>query len=287
MKEFLSRILEKQITELVILNNELPIGNVLEKKKSVDVLAKVDGKYVHIELNATDPTYLHHRNFIYFSNIFSTKTKRGEDYDLKTKFYHIDFSYGMGKKKEEETRYYVMSKGGKKYVENIEIIEYNMDKIMNYWYNLDEEKVKQYKHLIMLDLDEKGLQDLSKGDELVMEYEKKVVGLNEEETFQSAMSYEEDQKLILNTEKKMALEQGIEQGIKQGIEQGKEEGIREGEKAGIKKGMQKGIKEGIQKGIKEGIRELTKNLLKDNIPVEKIQEYTGLSEEEIKKLKDE
>ncbi len=107
-----------------------------------------------------------------------------------------------------------------------------------------KENVEQYKHLIMLDLDEKGLKDLSKGDELVMEYEKKVVDLNEEETFQSAMSYEEDQKLILNIEKKIALEQGRE----------------------------------------EAIKELAKNMLTDNVSIEKIQEYTGLSKEEIENL---
>ena len=48
-------------------------------------------------------------------------------------------------------------------------------------------------------------EELEKIDSFIMGYEEKVVDLNKEETFQSAMSYEEDQKFILNTEKKLAL----------------------------------------------------------------------------------
>ena len=42
MKEFLSRILQTKVEQLSILNNELSVGNVLEKKKSVDILVKVE-----------------------------------------------------------------------------------------------------------------------------------------------------------------------------------------------------------------------------------------------------
>ena len=48
-----------------------------------------------------------------------------------------------------------------KYIDNFEMIEFNMDKIMNYWYNSDRKKVNEYKHLIMLDLDEKDLAKLA------------------------------------------------------------------------------------------------------------------------------
>ena len=48
-----------------------------------------------------------------------------------------------------------------------------MDKITDYWYNLDMEKVKEYKHLIMLDLEKNDLEKMSNGDDLVKEYENK------------------------------------------------------------------------------------------------------------------
>ena len=86
-----------------------------------------------------------------------------------------------------------------------------MDKITDYWYNLDMEKVKEYKHLIMLDLEKNDLDKISNGDDFVEAYEDKVTDLNNQETFRSFMSYEEDQELIQNTEKAMAYEEGMKQ----------------------------------------------------------------------------
>jgi len=207
-QEFLSRILKKKVKIIEFLRNELPINTTLEKVKTVDVLVKVDDDYIHIELNTNYSNYLHVRNYIYFSTLYSNKVKRGEQYDLVTKFLHLDFTYGLGQEKEEKVSYSMQSKNGEKYLENIEIIEYNMDKIMGYWYNEDIQKVNECKHLIMLDLNTEELDKLSKGDDFVEEFNNKITELNERETFQSAMTYEEDQRLILNTEKSISYEEG-------------------------------------------------------------------------------
>ena len=119
---------------------------------------------------------------------------------------------------------------------------------MNYWYNSDRKKVNEYKHLIMLDLDQDNLDKISIGDDFVKEYEKQVTALNNQETFQSFMSYEEDQRLIQNTEKKIAYEDGLEQGISQ-----------------------------------EKI-EIAKNMLKKNIDISIISRTTGLDINTLKKL---
>ena len=60
------------------------------------MLVKIDNDYIHIELNTNYNNYLHVRNYIYFSTLYSKKVKRGEKYDLVTKFLHLDFTYGMG-----------------------------------------------------------------------------------------------------------------------------------------------------------------------------------------------
>lgn len=117
---------------------------------------------------------------------------------------------------------------------------------MKYWYNKNIQKVNQYKHLIMLDLETNGLKELSKGDDFVKEFEDKITKLNETETFQSAMTYEQDQKLILNTEKRISYNEGME-----------------------------------QKQI-----EIAKSMLNKNIEINLISELTGLTEEEINNLKD-
>ena len=213
---FLSRTLKRKVEIVEFLKNELPIRNTVEKLKTVDVLAIVDGEYTHIEVNGSSPEYLHTRNFTYFAIIYSKKVRKGEQYDLITKFIHIDLTYGMKDNGEDYIEYYIQSNKGEKYLDTIKIIEFNMDRIMEYWYNKEKEKIEEYKHLVMLDLETTELDKLSMGDDFVKEFNEKLTKLNEDETFQSAMTYEEDQRLILNTEKSISFNQGVEQGIEQG-----------------------------------------------------------------------
>ena len=119
---------------------------------------------------------------------------------------------------------------------------------MGYWYNEDIQKVNECKHLIMLDLNTEELDKLSKGDDFVEEFNDKITELNEREAFQSAMTYEEDQRLILNTEKSISFNEGIEQGSKD-------------------KQLQ-----------------IAKTMLNKNIDINLISEFTGLSIDEINDL---
>ncbi len=54
---------------------------------------------------------------------------------------------------------------------------------------------------------------------------------------------------------------------------------------GLEEGIQQGIKEGIQQGEKEKAIKIAKNLLKQNISIEIVVKCTGLTKEEIEKLK--
>ena len=83
-------------------------------------------------------------------------------------------------------------------------------------------------------------------------YEDKVTDLNNQETFRSFMSYEEDQELIQNTEKAMAYEDGISKGISQGVE---------------------------QRNV-----EIAKNMLKEKLDIATISRMTGLDTTTLEKL---
>ena len=188
MVNLLSSILEKKITELHFLNNELPISNVYERTKTVDIIALVDKEYVHIELNATCSKYLHLRNFIYFSEIWLK-----DNYDV--------------------SKYYLMNDTGIKYVDNIEVIEFNMDSLKKYCYNKSSKEYEKFKYLIMLDLEKEELNEVAE-DDFMREFKSRIEILNEDKSFKSAISYEEDQRLTLNTEKRISFEEGIQEGIK-------------------------------------------------------------------------
>jgi predicted transposase/invertase (TIGR01784 family) len=67
-------------------------------------------------------------------------------------------------------------------------------------------------------------------------------------------------------------------------EKWKREGKRDGIREGIREGKREGKKEGMKEGIKEGKIETAKQMLLDDISIEKIIKYTGLSEKEVKAL---
>ncbi|MCG8339709.1 MAG: hypothetical protein MI674_00320 [Cytophagales bacterium] len=60
---------------------------------------------------------------------------------------------------------------------------------------------------------------------------------------------------------------------------------RESKQEGRQEGMQLGKQEGMQLGRQEGIREIVKNMLRQACSTELIAQVTGLSNEEIHKLK--
>ncbi len=68
-------------------------------------------------------------------------------------------------------------------------------------------------------------------------------------------------------------------------EKGVQEGKLEGREKGILEGKEKGILEGKEKGILEGIIKVAKNLFKKGFSIEEVKDMTGLSEEDLKKLK--
>ncbi len=68
---------------------------------------------------------------------------------------------------------------------------------------------------------------------------------------------------------------------RQGIE---EAGFDKGMAKGLEEGIEKGIEQGIKKGIEQEKRMLAQKLKEDNVDIEKIIKYTGLTKEEIEKL---
>ena len=129
-----------------------------------------------------------------------------------------------------------------------------MDIIMNFWYSLDIEKVTEYSHLIMLDLEKNSLKELVKYDGKVDEYMEKITKLNTDANFWEVFTPEEDERYIRNTIK------------------------RESEKKGEKIGTLKGKK--IEKIA------IAKNMLAMQIDINTIAKATNLSKNEIMKIKE-
>ena len=55
-------------------------------------------------------------------------------------------------------------------------------------------------------------------------------------------------------------------------------------KEGMKEGLEKGLKKGIEIGREAGAKAIARKMLDDQVPVERIAEWTNLSIEEVKAL---
>ena len=146
----------------------------------------------------------------------------------------------------------IMSENGKLFVKNFIIYEINMYYYNKLWYSKNEDEIKKNLYMIMLDLDKKELENMPK-DKIVDKYITNVTIVNDDPEFQKYMSEEEDKKKTQNSLLSEARENGINDGISKGVSQ---------EKVSI-----------------------AKNLLSMNMPIEDISKATGLSVEEINKLR--
>ena len=242
----LERILQVSIKELTYLNVERNNNDLVTKRKRLDILVETNVGRINIEMNATNPDYLHARNFCYLSNIYNKNTSISEDYNEDTLTIQINFTYGIKNDDKILRIYKVQDDDHKCYIKNFEIYEYNMDIIMNFWYSLDIEKVTEYSHLIMLDLEKNSLKELVKYDGKVDEYMEKITKLNTDANFWEVFTPEEDERYIRNTIK------------------------RESEKKGKK----------IEKIT------IAKNMLAKNLDLNLIMDVTNLSKNEILKIKE-
>ena len=78
---------------------------------------------------------------------------------------------------------------------------------------------------------------------------------------------------------------GIEDGEARGIEIGEARGIEVGEARGERRGIEIGEARGIEIGKHNTSLNFAKTMLKNNYSIDNIMEITGLSREEIEKLR--
>ena len=107
----------------------------------------------------------------------------------------------------------------------------------------------------------------------------------------SALS-EEDEMVKLYTKlsrREMEYNTYIAEATEEGYSKGHEKGYNEGHEKGIEQGIEKGIEQGIEQGIEKGIKQnnidVAKKMLEEKLPLETISKITGLSTEEVLKLK--
>ena len=250
-------ILNIKIKDITYLNLEKNNGNIYVRRKHFDFHVKTEKENIHIEVNNYLEDYVRPRNMAFICNTYSREVLRGEEYDESTEFIQINLTYKMINEYKEKNKFHdeealiiykLRDETGKNFVNNFTIYEFNMDYYLNLWYSKDEKLIDKYKYLIMLDLNKKDLNELSKKDKVINKYMEEVNKINEDPEFYEYISAEEDNRKIENS-------------------------LRSQYK-----------REGREEGIKEGIKDTAKKMKEENIDINIISKVTNLTKEEIEKI---
>ena len=86
--------------------------------------------------------------------------------------------------------------------------------------------------------------------------------------------------------KEIAHEEGLEEGLAKGRVKGRAEGLEEGLSKGRAEGREKGREEGREEGRADAKQQIAINFLQLGTPCEIVAKATGLSLEEVTKLKE-
>ena len=252
------RTIGKSIDEesIIFINPEYTKDNVLDKGNITDVLMLANGgDRISFEMNRRNDNDLIKRNrshlFEGMVKTINVSFKDGIDY------YFIQICFDNFSLKDRLISTYKLTDLDDGIVdeENENFVKYriNLAKIYKKYYTLDEMLTRFEKALAILSFNKvKDLRKISKGDEMLMRVVKKIEELTD------------DPEMV----------QYID--VEKGMELGRKKDIKEAAKKAAKKAA-------IETEEKTRI-ETARKMLKDNLDIDSISKYTGLSKEEIKKL---
>ena len=264
--ELLSECLETKIDRIIkFIPVELNARRKKERYKRVDLLLESGKRKINLELNSTYSDADKIRNMNYYFSFCSQYTIAGEKYDIESEFIHISLNYNVRIDTPLIKCYTIYDKSHDEELDpRFKYYEINVEKFAKFWYDNDIESVMKAPILTMIGIkDEEELEKYSKkmNNAIIKESVDNLKRLNSDAAFVYGLTPEEDEMLVRNTRDELV----------------RREAIAEGEA--------KGKAEGIDEGKTIGKAEIAINLLKENYPIEKIIKVTGLTEEEIEKLK--
>ena len=262
-KDFLEKILKRKIEKISLDKNPILRRELKDDKLGVlDIVTELDGKEkCNIEMQLIDKNNIIERMLYYWSKMYTRQIKAGDDY-----------------KKLEKTIVILIADFN---IKGLEEVEYHST-----WKIIETNSVKK---LILTDKFELDIIELSKIKGRENEKDQLLdwlIFLENPESERVARKMEENENLKEAVEK---LDRISEDEKMQRIIELREKAIRD-EHAIYDKGLDDGIEKGIQKGKEKGAKEekikIVKSMLKENMDIEIIIKITGLTKEEIEKLKE-
>ena len=265
-------------------NTNQKLSRVTDKKSDKDVIFIVDLEEplkINLEMNnrKTFKQEIIERNLYFASNFFGMGLEESEDYtNIKTTIqYNFNLKYVDKINKEKVDEYVLRNKYGHILTEKLKIIHINIEELSKLWYSEARFNYPENYQILcgisalMMCTDknkfESDIKDVPLDEKIRMDIERIVEEMNYDDQLPERY-YDRDEEW--DRIKRTCIKSEIKEGIEKGIQ----------------RRMKKEFRESIEKGKKEEKIEIARNLIKLNtISVEDISKTTGLSIEEIEKLK--
>ena len=230
LEHILKQVLKSDVEIIEFINTELGKFNKNVKNKRTDIIVKIDGVIANVEVNTNDYIYSKYfRNFVYLVSLFSRycvkkNKKKKMVYDTITNIIQINLNFGITDIKTDklilENRF---GNAEGHIIKNLVSYDVFIDNIKKFCY--DNNKLGEYKYLLMLDMTLDELRNFYPSDEIIKEYGDALMKYSED-TFIYPYSEEEEKEMLHNTELDIAYNEGVDAGIKEGIEQNKIEMVK-------------------------------------------------------------
>ena len=197
--------------KIVFKNTEIPVDNINDKIQITDLVVSIERNLINLEMNKYYYKGLIERNEGHISKLRSLRI--GEKYIEDIKYIQIYFD-NFGKYNNEISKFVLMEEETlEKETESYEKYHINLKKIKKKYYN-KEKLTRLEKMLVLLTLDnEKELEEISEGDEIMCEAKKKILSLSKEDAM--ILCYDEEYREYVRQRR---TEDEVREGIKKGIE---------------------------------------------------------------------
>ena len=252
------------IEDIEIKNSETNKKYDIEKQGRLDIKARIkDNTYIDIEMQTKDYADIMDRSVYYCSKLISEHTVKGASYKyprviaiwiIKDQLVQDNPHYHRSNPIEVDQHFTIPGVIDKEYVKTtnkVTIIYIYLSKFREGLYNEDIDNWLKF-------IDNQD--NYSMYDDSLKKASSKLLYLKKDKETISVLDSQEDKERDNAAKIACAIDEGIKQGLKQGE-----------------------IK-GLKQGLKQGKEEMARNMLKDNVDINTISKYSGLTIKEIKSL---
>ena len=246
LKKIIEFVIEEEIIDIELLNPEIMIPNIYVKGKTMDFIVRTNNKKIMIEANNSNSEYVRRRNFCYYSGKYSAEVRRGGDYDDMDEYIQLNFSRDSLSGKALDLYQMKNEEGDYLYVNNFKIYEFDIEIYYKNRYNESVSDVEKYLASFLCKSEE--LEEMEE-NKIIKDFRKELDRINNDKEYNDWLTLQEDEERRIQTE----------------LENAKRKSKLDGE---------------ISKQL-----EIARNMIKETDDFSFISRVTGLSIEEIEKLK--